>query len=172
MNSNDLLDDLRRCYKARLPKAEPAPSLAALGILRLAGHIQRRQQRAFDSFGIHPSGFEVLVTLWRLDEPRGISMAQLATILAVTPASMTNRIDNLIAKGWVERNVSEVDKRIAYAKLTKDGYKLVDKLLPEQFALEATLFDGLKKGDRKDFFKFVVKALGALEKDDPEAITA
>lgn len=172
MKSNDLLDDLRRSYKSRLPNEDPLGSLSAIAILRLAGHIQRRQQREFDSFGIHPSGFEVLVSLWRLDDPRGISMAQLASMLAVTPASMTNRIENLVAKGWIERRVSEIDKRIAYARLTKEGHKLVETLLPKQFALEAGLFQGIKKGDRKDFLKMVLRALEDLEQDDPEVATA
>lgn len=172
MKSTDHIDELRKCFKSRLESGDPSGSLMAMAILRLGGHIQRRQLRVFDSFGIHPSGFEVLVALWRIDDARGVSMANLASLLAVTPASMTNRIDNLASKGWIERRVSEVDKRIAYVKLTKEGHKLVEKLLPEQFAVEAEWFEGLKKGDRKDLGKLIGKALDRIESDDPEAIGA
>lgn len=123
----------------------------------------RQQQRALADAGIHFSGFEVMAALHRRNDPRGLTLSELAQMMAVTPASITNRVDHLVTKGLIERIGSEADRRVGFVKLTKQGQKLVAKLLPDVLTAEAQLFKGLKKGERKDLFKLLSKLLESLE---------
>lgn len=49
------------------------------------------------------------------------SMSEIAAQLDITTGTLTTAIDKLIKKGYVERNRSDVDRRIVYIALTKRG---------------------------------------------------
>jgi hypothetical protein len=46
---------------------------------------------------------------------------------------------------------------------------MVEKVLPQQFKAEAKLLDNIKKGDRKDFHKMLMKVVDQLEKSEAPA---
>lgn len=170
MATRDAVDQLKKDWKSKFPDLDVSASLTLLSLHRASALTQRNVAKAIGEFGVHPSGFEVLSTLWRMGAGRGATLTQLAEMMAVTPASMTNRIEQLMAKGWIERIVSDTDRRVAYAKLTKEGAKLVEAILPKLVAAEAHQLQGLKKGDRKDLGKLLLKLVASLEgQEDAES---
>lgn len=168
MATRDRLETLKREWKAQFPDEDVSASLSLIALARATQLAQRNVASALAGAEIHPSGFEVLATLHRARDPHGMTLARLASLLGVTPASMTNRIDNLVSKGWVERKVSDVDRRIVFARLTKEGAKLVERLQPLVFAAESQQLKGLKKGDRKDLGKLLVRLVDSLEGAEPD----
>lgn len=125
-------------------------------IKRLNACIERTSERALATYNLHPSGLEVL-DLLSSGPAHGMQLAEIAKQLGVTPASITNRIDHLISKGWVERRVNEKDRRYASAVLTKAGQKVLAVAGPILAQAQKELFSSLKKGDRKELLRMLEK---------------
>jgi DNA-binding MarR family transcriptional regulator len=132
-------------------------------ISRLSVVLQTLYEKAYAPIGVHPSGVEVLLSLHLQNDPRGETLANLAKRQNITPASLTNRMDQLVAKQLVERITSKDDKRITYARLTKAGKEAAATALPLKLGVESNLLKGLKKGDRKDFVKMLLKIADSVE---------
>lgn len=73
--------------------------------------------------------------------------------ILVSSGGVTFLVDRLAAKGLVERQVCEEDRRARYAALTKDGEKLMRRIFPEHAAM-------------------LERALGALHEDEQQEATA
>ena len=101
----------------------------------LVGYQLRRTQKAvFQHFsgslaevGVSPGQFGVL-TLIEANE--GLSQSALARILGIERSTMVAVIDALEAKGWIERTLSETDRRSNALMLTKSGARLLKKARP------------------------------------------
>lgn len=168
MNTRDSIAEAKKDWKSRLPDADHNSMLCLLALDRVAAIAERNRDKILGQLDIHPTGFELLVMLYRMNQPYGIPLAQLADKLNVTAASVTNRVDHLVKKGWLDRVQSDVDRRVTYARLTKDGTKVVEKLLEKYVAAQCAQLDGLKKSERKDLLKLLVKVADHLEGVDAE----
>lgn len=163
MGSKQHLDELKSSLKSRYPDHDATGTLLMIALARASITAGRNLQKSLDAYELHISGFDVMATLHRIDDPRGITLSKLAQLMAVTPASITNRVDQLVSKGFIERVGSDVDRRVGYVRLTKSGLKLIEKVLPEQFANECAQFKGLKKSERKELLKLLSKLVDSLE---------
>lgn len=86
------------------------------------------QERApgFDKEGVGPGGGIVLMTL--ADVGR-ISLAELTRRVARDKAQMTRLIRSLEAKGLIERETSDEDRRVSLISLTPKGSEIAGELL-------------------------------------------
>ncbi len=142
---------------------------ASFTVARLSIILQSLYETAYEPLGVNSSGVEVLLALHLQNDPQGETLASLAKRQNITPASLTNRMDQLVAKKLVERVTSKDDKRITYARLTKPGTEAAIAALPIKLGVEVNLLKGLKKGDRKDFVKMLLKIADSAEsKNDPQ----
>ena len=72
----------------------------------------------------------------------------LAHMLMLSPAGMTNRVDRLEAAGWIERRHDPDDRRSSLVRLTDDGRTLVDRAVTDHVANEARLLEPLSPTER------------------------
>lgn len=80
------------------------------------------------------------------------TMSDTAKVLRITSGTLTTAVDNLIKKGYVERNRSDEDRRVVYIKLTEKGR--------------------LAYLDHEEFHKdLVTSALYQLSSDEEELLT-
>lgn len=89
-------------------------------------------------------------------EPR--TMGEVAKDLNITVGTLTTAINNLVKKGYVERNRCDDDRRVVRINLTKRGavvYKLHSRFHSDM--IKATV-DGFTDEEQK----LVIKALGNL----------
>ncbi len=150
-------------------ECDSSAATASFAVARLSILLQSLYEKAYEPLGVHTSGVEVLLSLHFQNDARGETLASLAKRQNITPASLTNRMDQLVAKQLVERVTSKDDKRITYARLTKTGKEAAQAALPIKLGVEVNLLKGLKKGDRKDFVKMLLKIADSAEsKDDPQ----
>lgn len=138
-------------------KREGAARIVA-AIKRVHACIERKAEQALAGHKLHSSGLEVLELLSGV--PEGMQLAEVAKRLGVTPASITNRIDHLTSKGWVERRTNEKDRRFASAVLTDAGRKILAEAGPLLAEAHIDLISGLKKGDRKELLRMLEKIAG------------
>jgi DNA-binding MarR family transcriptional regulator len=130
-------------------------------IKALAAAVAAHESNLFAEYGLHASGYEVLTALEPVTET-GLTLSKLAEALSVTPASMTNRVDQLVKRSLVERRVNPEDRRIGFVVLTDAGRSLLAELKPKIAKSEDTRFSGLKKGDRKDAQKLLARLMETL----------
>ncbi len=118
--------------------------------------------------GLHPGQELVLKVLADTD---GRTMSQLALALGVQPPTVTKMVTRLSAQGYVRRQVSDKDGRLARVYLTEAGQELVASVDKAWKRLEREAMSGLDEKDRKKLRKLlrqVEKNLSISVDDDPE----
>lgn len=118
--------------------------------------------------GLHPGQELVLKVLADAD---GRTMSQLALALGVQPPTVTKMVTRLSTQGYVRRQVSDTDGRLARVFLTDEGRELVTSVDKAWKRLEREAMSGLDDKDRKKLRKLlrqVEKNLSIAVDDDPE----
>ena len=118
--------------------------------------------------GLHPGQELVLKVLADSD---GRTMSQLALALGVQPPTVTKMVTRLSTQGYVRRQVSDTDGRLARVFLTDEGRELVTSVDKAWKRLEREAMSGLDDKDRKKLRKLlrqVEKNLSLAVDDDPE----
>ena len=109
------------------------PSATDRGMLpELVGyHLRRAQNAVFNHFidsltdhGVSPGQFGVLTLI---DANEGLSQSALAKTLGIERSTMVAVIDRLEAQGWVDRKLSETDRRSYALALTGAGTELLSR---------------------------------------------
>ena len=93
------------------------------GVIQLLdGCLKRDASITFDDY-------EVLVQLSEA-EGRRMRMTDLSSRLLHSQSRVTQRIDRLECRGWVQREKSQADRRVTYAVLTEEGLKAITVAAP------------------------------------------
>lgn len=71
------------------------------------------------------SQFKLLLLIASHEGPR---VGDLATLLQVTPPTVTSSLDRLVAQGLVRREDDPVDRRLVIARMTTQGRQLLQRL--------------------------------------------
>jgi DNA-binding MarR family transcriptional regulator len=108
-------------------------------------------------YGLTRGMFDVLAALRRSGPPYCLTPKQLAGSLLLSGAGMTNRLDRLEALHLIARKPEPNDRRSILIKLTKQGWKLVDTILPELLEVQRAAFGFGVENGRK-----LTKLLSAL----------
>src|ERR687893_115252 len=93
---------------------------------RLDHHLDAARRAAFAAHDIEPWEFDVLAALRRAGTPYELSPGRLLRETLVTSGTMTNRVDRLAARGYVERYPDPADRRGVIVRLTAEGRTAVD----------------------------------------------
>ena len=91
----------------------------------------------------------MLAALRRAGAPYELSPGRLLRETLVTSGTMTNRVDRLAARGFVERYPDPDDRRGVIVRLTAEGKAAVDGAFEALLAAEADLLADLPVGERK-----------------------
>lgn len=124
-------------------------AMATFGRLgRLSTHVGRSVDDALARFGLNVGEFDVLATLRRQGPPFVMKPIELARLLMLSPAGMTNRLDRLEAAGWVTRRADVDDRRSSLVVLSDAGLDVVDHAVTAHVANEARLLAALSADER------------------------
>jgi DNA-binding MarR family transcriptional regulator len=85
--------------------------------------------------------YDVMATLRRIGLPHEWSPSELVRRTMITTGAMTNRIDHLEQRGYVERVQSTQDQRSVTVWLTASGGRKVDAIATSHYELESQLLD-------------------------------
>ena len=108
----------------------------------------------------------MLLTLYRSSPPEGFTPSDLAKHMAVTPASVTNRIDRLLELGLVRRELSSEDRRSLRIHLAPAGQNLVNTYLPLHLENERRLLGVLSPEEQAALEEILRKFLIVLESSE------
>jgi DNA-binding MarR family transcriptional regulator len=144
----DEVDDLIEAWERERSDLDLAPVAVFSRISRLARRLDLARRDAFTKHGIEPWEFDVLAALRRAGAPYELSPGRLLRETLVTSGTMTNRVDRLAARGYVERYPDPADRRGVLVRLTWEGKATVDAAFEALLAEEAALLADLSDRDR------------------------
>ena len=105
--------------------------------------ISRRDRQlaaALRPYGVRVPAWRVLGALYGR---RGLSMTEVADIVAVDPTTLSRTVAQLVRVGLVSRLVDVGDKRVTRLALTASGTRLTARILPVVFRLNDAATAGL-----------------------------
>lgn len=165
MNKADRIRQVALDWKVTRPEIDPRPMVRVLAVLRSALELEKATEKLFARYDLNTATFGVLATLRRSSPPEGMTLSQLAQFVLVTPASITNRVDRLEARGLVERYDATNDRRCWLVRLTQKGYDLINELIPQHVENERQLLSGLNEQEQEQLYLLLLKLLASLEDD-------
>lgn len=113
-----------------LPGGAPAPDAALstwVRLLKAHGLLLRELRRRMPRELTLPQ-FDVLAQAWRA--PEGMTAGQLTRELLVTAGNVTGIVDRLEQLRLVQRRRMPEDRRVVRVRLTAQGRRLMDRVLP------------------------------------------
>ena len=144
----DEVDELTDAWARERSDLDLAPVAVFSRISRLARHLDLARRDAFTRHRVESWEFDVLAALRRAGAPYELSPGRLLRETLVTSGTMTNRVDRLAARGYVERLPDPADRRGVLVRLTPDGKAAVDGAFEELLAAEQALLADLPDADR------------------------
>lgn len=136
--------------------------------LDMAGHLIRRlhqlstqvfvQRTQAAGFDLTPVQFAALDAI---GHHPGTDQATVAELIAYDRATIGGVIERLEQKGWVDRVVSERDRRARVLSLTAEGERILQALVPVVRGLQDEILASLGEADRARFLKLARQAVGS-----------
>jgi len=127
---DDGLERVAGRYKDAFPSADVNYFRAHLAIVRSGTRLSQAVGQYLGSrFGLNSARYSLLRALYFTDGHR-LPQSEVARAMNVTSPNVTQLIDALEREGLVERAISESDRRVTYAQLTKDGEARCAELIP------------------------------------------
>lgn len=155
----DHVDKIIKQWHQERPDLDVEPMEIIGRIKRLSQYFLREMDKTFSVHGLNGASFDVLATIRRSGAPYGLSPSDLMASTMVTSGTMTNRIDQLVKTGLVERTPNPKDARGFIISLTKKGYVLIDRALNDHVKTQAKLTTVLTKEDRRSLNLILRKLL-------------
>jgi DNA-binding MarR family transcriptional regulator len=118
---------------------------AAILLTQAEALLARSLGRALRPYGVSwPQALSLFVLA---DQPDAISATRLVERLGLGRTAMTSVVDRLQREGWVERQRSSRDRRVAYLVLTDDGRRVVERIRPALSEAIAAQFADVSRDD-------------------------
>ncbi len=144
----DEVDELVEAWARERTDLDLGPVAVFSRISRLSRHLDLARRAAFAAQGIESWEFDVLAALRRAGAPYELSPGRLLRETLVTSGTMTNRVDRLVARGYVERNPDPDDRRGVLVRLTPEGKAAVDSAFDALLEAEQIFLADLPERDR------------------------
>jgi len=139
--------DAIRARVKRYPDIDPAAVASFLILLRVASDALTAVENYLGRHGMSQGRFTVMAVLNR--EPESpMCPSDLASKCGVTRATMTGLIDGLQRDSMVKRGPHQGDRRMMQVRLTADGIKFLDDILPEYYRRLAKLMGNLSETEK------------------------
>ena len=157
----DTVDLISGQWNTVRPDLDVSP-IAVIGrISRLSRLVDRRLEENFARFGIESWMYDVMATLRRVGEPFELSAGDLVRQAMVTTGAITNRIDKLEQRGFVERT-SAADRRKVIVRLTVAGFDTVEQVVEAHLTIERELLAALSLRQRDEMQRLLRNMLISL----------
>ncbi|CNE58221.1 MarR family transcriptional regulator [Mycobacterium tuberculosis] len=169
--ARDAVDLVLEQWARARPDLDASPMRVLGRLSRLARIAERELKNLFTEFGLERGEFDVLATLRRAGSPGGMTAGALARSSMVTSGAVTNRLDRLVAKGYVTRELDPGNRRTVIVALTPAGRDLIDRALVAHVENERRILAALGRQEQDDLAETLRTLLLSLgdEAPDPNA---
>lgn len=132
-------------------------------VKRVNEHLAKGMAETFSKHSLNLASFDVLATLRRSGSPFALSPNDLLKTMMVTSGTMTNRIDQLVKAGLVERINNPHDGRGFIISLTEQGREVIDRAVTEHVGTQTRLTSGLSAKEQEKLDALMTKFLASFE---------
>ncbi|MCS6548315.1 MarR family transcriptional regulator [Curtobacterium flaccumfaciens pv. flaccumfaciens] len=138
-------------------------AMAVIGrIGRAEAILDRRVGAVLAEHDLLPGEFDLLATLRRSGSPHRLAVGQMLAATMVTSGAVTNRLNRLVAKGYVTRETDPANRRSVLVTLTDHGLKVVDAALARHVENERALLGTLSSDEEQQLAGLLRKLLLGL----------
>jgi DNA-binding MarR family transcriptional regulator len=148
--ARDAIDLVVEQWARARPDLDASPMRVLGRLSRVTRIVERELQTLFSEFGLERGEFDVLATLRRAGSPDGMTAGMLARSSMVTAGAVTNRLDRLVAKGYITRDVDPANRRTVVVALTPVGRELIDRAVVAHVDNEQRILAALDQRRRDD----------------------
>jgi DNA-binding MarR family transcriptional regulator len=145
----DRVDEVLSQWAAERPDLDASPMGVVGRLSRAARLVERGVNEVLEQHGLAPGEFDLLATLRRTGAPFQLTPGALVASSMVTSGAVTARLDRLVDKGLVTREVDPGNRRSVIVTLTRTGRRLVDRVVELHVANEDRLLAPLSARDRE-----------------------
>lgn len=153
-------------WRRERPDLDPRPQGTIGRLHRIALALTERISAVYAGFGLSEAEFDLLATLRRAGEPYERPAGELAEHTMVTTGGLTKRVDRLVERGLVERDVAQGDARRRLVRLTPEGRDLIDRAFTAHIANEHRLLAQLEEQDAATLEPILTRWLALLDEPD------
>ncbi|MFP4346439.1 MAG: MarR family winged helix-turn-helix transcriptional regulator [Anaerolineales bacterium] len=122
--------------------------------------IRREAHAHFEGLGLHRGQNFILRILW---EEEGLSQSELADRLGLSPATITNALQNMEKADLVRREQDAEDQRISRVYLTETGQAIRSRAEVLWQALEDRAFGGLSAEEHAQLHTLLLRVRDNLD---------
>lgn len=151
----DHVDRVVQAWAAERPDVDASPIQIIGRVSRLSRQIDHRLKSVFNQHGLEAWEYDLLASLRRAGPPYELTAGQILEELMITSGAVTNRIDRLEQRGYVERRQPPGDKRFVRVRLTAAGRKVMDAALPDHLANESAILAPLSDTERRQLARLL-----------------
>lgn len=149
-------------WKAKHPELDVQEMLTLIALHRASQVMFKKHDQFLEPFGLNHAALDVLLSLYRSAPPEGLTLAKLASVMAVTPPAMTARIDKLLDSRWIEKTMDPEDRRAFKVRLTAEGEALVQQVLPLHIADKKQVFSGFSSEEISTLRSLLTRLMGEV----------
>jgi len=144
----DEVDRIVDAWLRERPDLDFSPLQVLSRVDRLSRHLEAARKQAFTRSSLQSWEFDVLAALRRAGAPYQLPPKALLQQTLVSSGTMTNRIDRLVARGFVQRSSDPADGRGVLVRMTRSGLTHVDAAITRLVDAEAGILANLNAADR------------------------
>ncbi|MBE7635526.1 MarR family transcriptional regulator [Sneathiella sp. P13V-1] len=146
-------------WRAVRPDLDPSP-MAVCGDVWHAGDVLKKG--VLDNIAEYKLDFpqfDVLMTLRRQEGGKTLSPSELAKEMMLSTSAMTNRLDRLEKRGFIERLTDPSDRRGQKIALTKSGFEVIDHIVVSHLETEEEMLTNLNMEERDQLRSLLSKVI-------------
>ncbi len=144
---NDVVDMIMNQWADERPDLDVSP-MAPIGRIHRAYRLLSKEiSDHMHTHDLEAWEFDVLATLWRTGHPHTLTPKDLAATSMVGSSALTNRVDRLVSRNLVTRQVDPDNRRRLLITLTAEGHALVDSVVVSHVENERRLLSGLQEDE-------------------------
>lgn len=132
---------------------DPRAVVAWMRLARVYHKVDRRSAETFRLAGLSVAQFDVLAQVGAME---GCAQQELADRLLVTKGNITQLLDRMEQRGWIERRAPQRG-RGNRLYLTTEGRAMRDRVLPDQERWLSTVFAALSSEERVTLIRLLRK---------------
>ncbi|GEM47744.1 MarR family winged helix-turn-helix transcriptional regulator [Deinococcus cellulosilyticus] len=147
-------------WRAKHPELPLDEILTLIALHRTSQKLLKDHDQFLAGFGLNFAAADVLLSLYRSAPPEGLTLAKLASVMAVTAPAMTARVDRLMESGWITKDSDPEDRRAFKIRLTPEGVALVQKMFPLHIQDKQKTFERFTREEIQTLRELLVRLLG------------
>ncbi len=159
----DAVDANLEIWARELPELDLETEGIVERIHRLERFVDRAMQETLDAFDVSHGEWKVLANLRRAGPPYRGKPGKLAKRLDLSSGAMTNRLDNMEARGLIRRLDDPDDRRGVIVELTDAGRQLWDTTVAAQADKESLVDSVLGEREKRQLNELLRRLMHAFE---------